>query len=140
MMKKSISVIAVLMLCYCCRPVFAMGHLVRVTKDTQAKEGLQYTLTAELVNEKVVLVQIEVPNAGKLKELRSVSMTIGLGNGSPELHAQLHTWPGKNGSVVASFQLSSELAKRCSVDLQDSSTPTYVVYAVELKGYVTERK
>ena len=119
-----------------------MGELILVTKQTQAKLGLKYTLTAERVNKEVVMVHVEIPREGKLKELRSVSMTIGQGSGSPMLHAALQTTPGKNGSWSATFQLSPELADKCSVDLlvPNVGGVEYVVYAVQLKGYVTARK
>ena len=101
--------------------------------------GLNYTLIAERVDAEAVLVQIEIPREGKLKNLRSVSMRIGPER--PLVAATLQTTPGKNGSWVVSFQLSPDLADKCSIDLIDpSSGRTYVVYAVELKGYITDRK
>jgi hypothetical protein len=142
MAKKLVLVTMVLMLCACIQQAFAMGELIVVTKQTQAKLGLKFTLVAERVDKEAVLVQMEVPREGKLKTLRSVSMTIGQGSGSPMLHAALHTTPGKNGSWSATFQLSPELADKCSVDLvvPNVGGVEYVVYAVQLKGYVTDRK
>lgn len=142
MAKKFIWATAILMLCACIQQAFAMGELIVVTKQTQSKLGLKYTLVAERVNKEVVMVQVEIPREGKLKELRTVSMTIGQGSGRPIVAATLQTTPGKKGSWVVSFQVSPEMADKCSVDLV---VPTgggmeYVVYAVELKGYVTARK
>jgi hypothetical protein len=82
---------------------------------------------------------MEIPRQGKLRDLRSVSMRIGPGR--PVVAATLQTTPGKNGSWVVSFQVSPELADKCSVDLiVPQSGRTYVVYAVALKGYITDKK
>lgn len=122
-----------------------LGGLVPVTKATQAKEGLNFTLTAERLSKEVVMVRIDVPREGKLKELRSVGMSLGktkaFESGSPALSAPLKTTTGTNGSWSVSFQLSAELADRCAIDLNVPQGPMYyVIYAVELKGYVTDRK
>ena len=122
-----------------------LGGLVPVTKATQAKEGLIFTLTAERVSPEVVMVQMEIPREGKLKALRSVGMSLGktkaFESGSPALSAQLQTTTGPNNSWVAHFQLTPELADRCTVDLNVPSGPMwYVIYAVEVKGYITDRK
>jgi len=140
MAKKLIWATTILMLCASVQQAFAMGELIVVTKQTQARLGLKFTLVAERVDKEAVLVQMEVPREGKLKTLRSVSMRIGPGR--PIVAATLQTTPGKNGAWVVSFQVSPEMADKCSVDLV---VPTgggieYVVYAVELKGYVTARK
>ncbi len=145
MARKFAWITVLLMVCACIRFAFAMGEVVIVTKETQAKLGLNFSLEAERVSKEVVLVRVEVPREGKLKALRSVGMSIGktkaFENGSPMLSAQLQTTPGKNGSWVATFQLAPELADKCSVDLNvPESDRTYTIYAVELKGYVTDRK
>jgi hypothetical protein len=122
-----------------------MGELIHITKETQAKQGLKYTLTAERVSKDVVLVQMEIPREGKLKDIRSISMSIGrrkaVDEGSPMLAAPLHIRTGKNDSRIVSFQLTSDLADRCSIDLWMPYVDlSYDVYAVELKGYITDRK
>jgi hypothetical protein len=121
----------------------AMGEVVLVTRQNQEKLGLRFTLTAERVSNEAVLVRIEAPRQGKLRGLRLVSMTVGR-EGTPLVHAPLYTTAGKDGAWVATFQLSPELADRCTVDLTTPFDPpsarSYLIYAVELKGYITERK
>ena len=138
--KKAVWVTIVLILCACIQQAFAMGELVVVTKATQAKLGLNFTLVAERVDAEAVLVRIEVPRAGKLKTLRNIGMSIG--QGRPIVAATLQTTTGKDGSWIANFQVSPEMADKCSIDLlvPDVSGDEYLVYAVQLKGYVTDRK
>ena len=139
MAKKLVWVTMGLLLCACVQHAFAMGEVVSVTKETQARLGLHFTLVAERVDAEAVLVRMEIPRKGKLKNLRSVNMRIG--SGRPLIDATLQTTPGKEGSWVVSFQLSPDLADKCSVDLIGPYEGlSYVVYAVELKGYVTVRK
>jgi len=119
-----------------------MGEVIEVTKKTQAKLGLVFTLAAERVDEQAVLVRMEIPRTGKLKALRSVGMRIGPGR--PIVYATLQPTPGRGGSWSMSFQVSPELADKCSIDLTTPHDPppgmSYLVYAVELKDYITERK
>jgi hypothetical protein len=138
-MAKKYVWITMLLLCACLPHALAMGSLIEVTKATQAKLGLKYTLVAERVDAEAVLVRMEISRQGKLKNLRSVSMRIGTGR--PQVAATLQTTPGKKDSWIVSFQLSPELADRCFIDLiVPSDSLSYEVYAVELKGYVTDRK
>lgn len=139
MAKKVLCVTILLMLCACIQRASAMGEVVSVTKETQLKLGLDFTLDAERVDAEAVLVRMEIQRTGKLKNLRSVSMRIG--SGRPLVAATLQTTPGKKGSWVVTFQVSPELADKCSVDLiVPVAGRTYLVYAVELKGYVKDRK
>jgi hypothetical protein len=141
-MKTRISLLVLAgVLCLGIQQAIAMGSLVRVTKKNQADNGLKFTLTAEKLNAEVVSVQIVIPSEGKLKNVRSVSISLGSGNGSPQLHAPLQVTPDKSGAVTGMFQLSPELAEKCSIDLVTPMTGrTYTVYSIELKGYVVERK
>ena len=140
MAKKFVWLVAALLLLARPPQAFAMGSVTTVTKETQSKLGLNYTLIADRADAEAVLVRMEIPRKGKLKTLRSVSMRIGAGR--PRVAATLQTTPGKDGSWVVSFQLSPALAEDCSIDLiVPSQDPmSYEVYAVELKGYVTDRK
>ena len=126
-----------------------LGYFIRVTKQTQAKEGLNYTLEARRVSPEVVMVTMEIPREGKLKDVRSVTMNIrphlpktnGPVSYSPMVAATLQTTEGKKGVWSVSFQLASELAERCSVDLLIPKGPRgYFYYAVELKEYITDRQ
>ncbi len=128
-----------------------LGFIISVTKQTQAKEGLNYSLTARRVSPEVVMVTMEIPREGKLKDVRSVTMRIrphlpptnGPVSYSPLVSATLQTTEDKKGVWSVSFQLASELAERCSVDLLMPQGPRprgYFHYAVELKGYITDRQ
>jgi hypothetical protein len=140
MAKMFVGVAVLLMLCVCIQPAFALGSVIIVTRETQAKLGLNYTLVADRVDAEAVLVRMEIPRNGKLKDLRSVKMRIG--SGRPLVSATLQTTPGKDGVWVVSFQLTPDLADKCSIDLilPSKDALTYEVYGVELKGYVTARK
>ena len=109
--------------------------------------GVEFTLTAERASDTAVVVRMEIPGTGKLKDLKSVTMDIGdykAGvSASPLLTAALETVPGKKGSVVVTFQLAPELAEKCSIRLGPlfpAEPMAYEYYSVELKGYVTTRK
>lgn len=139
MAKKFVWIMTMFLACACLQVAFALGSVVEVTKQNQAKIGLNFTLTAERVDAEAVLVRMEIPRKGKLQNLRSVSMRIGPGR--PLVSATLQTTPGKNGEWVVTFQVAPEMANKCSVDLIVPATArSYTVYAVELKGYVTDRK
>jgi hypothetical protein len=138
--KSLIGLAVVAMLCGWVQSALAMGSVVLVTKENQGKLGLNFALVADRVDSEAVLVRMEIPRDGKLKNVRSVSMRIGPGR--PIVAATLQTTAGKSGAWMVMFQVSPELAEKCSVDLVvPSSDPmSYLVYAVELKGYVAARK
>lgn len=125
-----------------------LGFIISVTKQTQAREGLRYTLEARRVSPEVVMVTMEIPREGKLKDVRSATMSIrpnlppssGPVSYSPLVSALLQTTEDKKGVWTVSFQLAPELAERCSVDLLIPRGPVrdYFYYAVELKGYITD--
>lgn len=139
MNRKIVLAAMVLTLCATFRYATAMGSVVEVTRETQATLGLKYTLEADRVDDQAVLVKMEIQRSGKLKNVRSVSISIGAGR--PEVAATLQTTPGKTGSWVVGFQVSPTMADKCSVDLTvPEAGRTYVVYAVALKGYVTNKK
>lgn len=142
MSRKYVWATFMLMLCACVQQASATGDLIDVTKKTQAKVGIDYKLVAERVDSQAVLVTMEIPLNGKLKGLRSVSMSIG--KGRPQVAARLFTEHADNGSLIVRFQVSPEMANKCYVNLTTPGDPpkgmSYLVYAVELKGYVTGRK
>ena len=126
-----------------------LGFVIAVTKQTQAREGLSYTLEARRVSPEVVMVTMEIPREGKLKDVRSVTMEIrphlpktnGPVSYSPLVSAILQTTEAKKGVWTVSFQLAAELAERCSVNLLIPGGPGrkgYFYYAVELKEYITD--
>ncbi len=147
MARKLIWALIVLMMCASIPHAFAMSELINVTKETQAKLGVAFTLSAVRVSETAVLVRMEIPKQGKLKHLKRVTMDIGTylpGVGSsPQVSADLATTPGNNGSLMVSFQLSPEMADKCSILLGplDPAVPmSSEYYSVELKGYVMNSK
>ena len=124
-----------------------LGFVIRVTKQTQAKEGLNYTLEARRVSPEAVLVSMEIPREGKLKDMSRVTMSIRPilppspsrpVSYSPLVSAPLLVTVVKNGVWSVAFQLASELAERCSVDLLIPKTFEYFSYSVELKEYITD--
>lgn len=125
-----------------------LGYIIKVTKQTQAKEGLNFTLVANRVSPEAVLVSMEIPREGKLKDVRSVTMNIRPilppsqsrpVSHSPLVYATLQTTETKKGVWSVSFQLASDLAERCSVDLLiPKGLREYFHYAVELKEYITD--
>ena len=126
---------------------FAMHEVIVVTKATQIKMGVKFTLTAQRVSDTAIIVRMEIPKEGKLKELKRVTLDIGDykpgAPSSPWVSVDLHTSPGKNGSLIVSFQLSPEMADKCSIDLGplDPAIPeSLVYYSVQFKGYITKRK
>ncbi len=56
--------------------------------------------------------------------------------------ANLETIAGENGSVVVRFQISPDLADECSISLfvRDPDEAGEHFYAVQLDGYVTDKK
>ena len=124
-----------------------LGYIIKVTKQTQAKEGLNFTLVANRVSPEAVLVSMEIPREGKLKDMSRVTLSIrpllppsrsGPVSYSPLVSAPLLTTESKKGIWSVSFQLASDLAERCSVDLLIPKTFEYFSYAVELKEYITD--
>ena len=127
-----------------------LGYIIKVTKQTQAKEGLNFTLVANRVSPEAVLVSMEIPREGKLKDMSRVTLSIrpllppsrsGPVSYSPLVSAPLLTTESKKGVWSVSFQLASELAERCSIDLLiPKGSREYFYYAVELKEYITDRQ
>ena len=141
MSKKFVWVMIALMLFARTPHAFALRELISVTRETQASQGVDFTLSAVRVDDTAVIVRMEIPKKGKLINLKTVTMNIGTGR--PLVHADLETTPGKDGSLVVSFQLSPELADKCDIflgPLAPDIPTTSVYYAVQLKGYVTVRK
>ena len=63
-------------------------------------------------------------------------------SGSPLVSANLQTTPTKSGALAISFQLSPELAEKCTIrlgPLYPAVALSWEYYAVVLKGYITER-
>ena len=120
----------------------ALGVFTVVTKETQAKEGLVYTLSAVRVSNEVVMVELEIPNEGKLRDIKRVALELGGGNGSPELYVPLNTASEKKDTWAVSFQLSPAFANKASLWLGPTllSRPTLSHhYALQLSTYLTER-
>lgn len=120
----------------------ALGVVTVVTKETQAKEGLEFTLNAVRVSDKVVMVQMEIPNKGNLRDLEAVHLWVGKDD-TPELYTPLEMKRGKDNQISVTFQLSPEMASRADIWLGPTvlSQPTLRHhYVVRLPGYITDRK
>ena len=118
------------------------SHALRVgyfvTKATQKEHGLTYNLKAEKVGD-IVLVSMEIPRAGKLKELESVALDLSV-NGRVPLHAPLAMTENR-GVTSVRFQVGTEHVQNCSIKLfLKMHGRSGEFYGVQLKDYVTERK
>ena len=145
-MNKSISVLlAMFCLAVSSAHAKAMSSLILVTKQNQAEVGVKFQLSAERVSDTSVIVKMQVPRAGTLKELKRVSMDIGDYkpgiSTSPMLYADLQTTQGKDGSLTVSFQLSPQMAEKCSILLGPltPAKPTREYYSVSLQSFVTTK-
>jgi len=139
MSKRAYLVIAALLLCLCVQRCKAMNEVVEVTHESQARSGVQFHLEANQMDSAAVLVRMEIPRNGKLKDLKSVTLRIG--SGRPIVDAVLQPKPGPGNSWIVVFQVSPSMADLAWVDLQVPGEPmTGLIYAVQLKGYVTQKK
>src|SRR5579872_6507095 len=100
MARKLIWILIALMSFMRIPPAFAMSELILVTKATQGKLGVDFTLSAVRVSDSAVLIRMEIPKKGKLKDLKRVTMDIGTYvpgvASSPVVSADLETTPGQN--------------------------------------------
>ncbi len=142
-MKKCLLALCALLVVALAQPAKAMSEGVTVTNQTQAEFDLHYTLTAERVSDNAVLVHMEIPRQGKLKELLSAALEIGAGNGSPDLHADLMVREGAHGARELTFQLNPALARKGSIMLTVPDARAFLsstsFFSVELSGYITQR-
>ncbi len=136
MKKRLVGLLVVAAMSACVPRAFALSAGFTVTKATQVEQGLDFTLSAVRASETAVLVRMEIPREGKLKDLKSVKMRIGA---EPLVWADLQTTAGKDGALVVGFQLAPALADKCSIDLMTTSLDG-VYYSIELKGYITDKK
>lgn len=143
-LRRLSTLFAVIALSVCAPSVFALRGVMLVTKDTQAKLGLVFTLIAEKKSEDVVIIDMEIPRKGKLKSLHSVDLNLGTPSGYPAISAPLQTKTGKNGAWLVRLQLSPEMAEKCSLDLSADAPPTAgvegIVYSVAIKTYIAAKK
>ena len=118
----------------------ALSTSQTVTKETQAREGLDFSLSAVRESDEAVIVRMEIPKKGKLQNLQKVRMVISEGK-SILLWSNLEITTTEDGASVVSFQISPDLADKCSISLVTESSKTgpanEFAYAVELKGYIT---
>lgn len=122
---------------------FALVELQPVTRDSQAQQGLDFTLSA-IHESGTVWVQLTVPRKGKLATLSRVQLEVKDAKGQEVLLAPLAT-TDENGATTGYFRLTPEHAARCNVILvtEESKPPApyYALnYSVSLNGYVTGAK
>lgn len=143
MKRLFISLLTVILATWFAGRVFAMIVVQPVTKDTQAKDGLDFSLSA-VPESGTVWVQLEVPRKGKLATLSLVQIEVKDKHGKEILLAPVATSDEK-GTTKAQFRLASEQAARCNIILvTEASTPPApafaVNYSVSLKGYIDKGK
>lgn len=109
-----------------------------VTKATQKQHGLEYKLNAEKV-EDIVLVSVEIPKAGKLKDLELVELQF-TGQRRTPLSVPLAVTE-KNGVLSGRFQVGTEFLPQCALMLLlKMHGRSGEFYLIQLQDYVTERK
>ncbi len=111
----------------------------RVNRETQAKLGLEFTLTAEL-KEGAMYVKIEAPRKGRLATLSMVQIDVKDADGKEVLAAPVATTDVK-GVMHAQFRLAPQLAARCTIILETEASMSNerdfaVNYLIALKGYL----
>lgn len=137
-MKKMISgLVAVVLILTGVQVVSArsLGHLV--TQETQAKLGLNFSLSAVKESKEAILVRLVAPRKGKLQSLTHVRLSIRDGHKilllSP-LEAKV-----EGDSVVTGFQISPDLIDRSYIELVTETGRSETFFMVKIKDYVLKK-
>jgi hypothetical protein len=128
-----------LLLAVAAAPAHAVIVVIPVTKDTQAKVGLDFTLFA-VREADVVWVRFECPRKDKLRELAGINLEIKDAKGHEIVLAPLEITEEK-GVIKTHFRLKPEHAERCNIVLiaEQSKPPEPAFgryYSIQLKEYV----
>lgn len=143
MKRFLVSLLAAILVAWFAGRAFAVIVVQPVTKDTQAKVGLDFNLSV-VPESGTVWVQLEVPRKGKLATLSLVQIEVKNRQGKEILLAPVAT-SNEKGTTKAHFRLAPEQAARCNIILvTEASTPPApafaVNYSISLKGYISKRK
>lgn len=143
MKRKLIPLLALLLLAGSAGTAFALIVVQPVTKDTQAKEGLDFTLSAASESG-TVWVKLAAPRKGKLATLSLVQLEVKDAQGKEVLLAPVAT-TDENEVIHAHFRITPEHAKWCNVILvtEQSKPPAPAFarhYSIAVKSYITQAK
>ena len=115
-----------------------MGPRYIITPDTQLKQQLEFTLTTTPERDDTLIVRIDIPKQGKLKDLGGMQMELS-DDRSTLLLSPLATTT-HDGAVTASFQIARYLVNVCYINLFVVVDPRYsICYSVSLKSYMPDK-
>lgn len=110
------------------------GPHYNITATTQYEQGLEFTLTTTPERDDTLIIRLEIPRKGRLKNLAGLQME--LNDGKTTLLAPLSATT-HDGTMSLSFQIARKLVPQCYVNLFVEVDPRYsICYAVSLKGYI----
>jgi hypothetical protein len=112
----------------------------RVTWETQAKLGLEFTLNTD-AKDGVVWVKLEVPRKRKFATLAQIQINV-KDAGGKELLVVPVAASDEKGVTHAHFRLANEQARRCTIILEtEAATERDLAanYLIELKGYLESK-
>lgn len=145
MLTKLIGFVTII-LCLISLTASGIGVGDLITKDTQEKMGVNFTLTAVRESAGSVLVKLVAPKEAKLANLSKVRLTIQKeGDKHFLLWANLETTTDESGKIVSGFQISPELAEQSFIELVvETSKPGKPAferfYHVRVKDYIVDKK
>lgn len=138
MQQRLTGMMAVVMLFAWMQSAFSMTQGIIVTATTQYDQGLDFTLTTTPERDATVIVRMEIPQKGKLKNLAALQMELNDDKGTLLVAPLAPTT--HNGVVSVSFQIARKLVAQCAINLfpeRNQDDPRYsIFYAVRLKSYV----
>lgn len=112
-----------------------------VTKHTQAKQGLDFTLSAQRDAEGEVQVKLEVPHTGKLEHVVRVELWIMSEDPrKPVLVATLKPYDHEDSVTRVFLRLQSNLAEKAQLILIRKTEEDPTGYAIALRSYIQDRK
>ena len=126
-----------------CMPAWGLGLPLNETKE---QLQLQYDLSAVAHGDSVTIT-LSVSDLGKLKPLNAVALSIPSksASGNFEVYLSLSTTQ-KDGKILASAQLSRDLAERATIELVPENPPDggkifgWVWYPIPVKDHIVDAK
>lgn len=121
---------------------FAVIEVRPVTKETQAKEDLDFTLAA-VEEAGSVWVDLQAPKNGKLATLSLVQLEVKDAKGKELLLAPLAV-TNKKGTISAHFRMALDQAEHSNIVLvteqsKPKELPFAINYSISLKSYIIGR-
>ena len=129
-------------------PSFALQMIEPITKESQARSGVKFTLKAVHVRvPDTVVVEIEAPLEGKLKSLSIIQVVLSEKDEFREgemidysMVIDVATTKTKDGKLKASFSMKPALAKKCHILLYTEVDETFAhVFDIRVREYIEEK-